>query len=171
MQLQLSQMIQIFIECRITVGCRWWVYGCVGCVWCLCALCVWRGVCGVRVVEVVDVRTFVLHEGVCPATRTVAPNSGGRTPGGKLPGLPPPLPRPDGGGQPWPCACAHGPKKSDPSTSNTGTSTSLSESQRQLRRLHSFLRCQDHPGTCRCTTTSMSTNPCPQAVSACNVRH
>ena len=22
-----------------------------------------------------------------------------------------PLPRPDGGGQPWPCACAHGPKK------------------------------------------------------------
>ena len=40
-----------------------------------------------------------------------APNSGGRTPGSKLPASPPPLPRPDGGGQPWPCACAHGPKK------------------------------------------------------------
>ena len=37
---------------------------------------------------------------------------GGRTPGSKLPASPPPLPRPDGGGQPWPCACAHGPKKS-----------------------------------------------------------
>ena len=28
-----------------------------------------------------------------------------------LPASPPPLPRPNGGGQPWPCACAHGPKK------------------------------------------------------------
>ena len=34
--------------------------------------------------------TFVLHEGVCPATRTLAPNSGGRTPGSKLPASPPP---------------------------------------------------------------------------------
>ena len=40
-----------------------------------------------------------------------APNSGGRTPGSKLPASPPSLPRPDGGGQNWPCACAHGPKK------------------------------------------------------------
>ena len=38
-------------------------------------------------------------------------NSGGRTPGSKLPASPPPLPRPDGLGNPWPCACAHGPKK------------------------------------------------------------
>ena len=29
-----------------------------------------------------------------------APNSGGRTPGSKLPASPPPLPRPDGGGEP-----------------------------------------------------------------------
>ena len=40
-----------------------------------------------------------------------ASNSGGRTPESKLPASPPPLPRPDGGGQPWPCTCAHGPKK------------------------------------------------------------
>ena len=44
----------------------------------------------VEVVEVV-VRTYVLHEGVCPATRTLAPNSGGRTPGSKLPASPPPV--------------------------------------------------------------------------------
>ena len=60
---------------------------------------------------VVVVLTFVLHEGVCPATRTLAPNSGGRTPGSKLPASPPPLPRPDGGGQPWSCTFVHGPKK------------------------------------------------------------
>ena len=40
-----------------------------------------------------------------------ATNSGGRTPGSKLPASPPPLLRPDGGGQPWPCTCVHGPKK------------------------------------------------------------
>ena len=66
----------------------------------------------VGVVVVVVVRTFVLHEGVCPATRTLAPNSGGRTPGSKLPASPPPLPRPDGGVQPWPCTCVHGPTSS-----------------------------------------------------------
>ena len=49
-------------------------------------------------------------------------------------------------------------KKTDPSTSSTGTSTTLSESQRQLRRLPSFLRCQDHPSTCRCRHV----NPCPR---------
>ena len=48
---------------------------------------------------VVVVRTFVLHEGVCPATRTLALDSGGRTPGSKLPASPPLLPRPDGGGR------------------------------------------------------------------------
>ena len=41
---------------------------------------------------VVVVRTFVLHEGVCPATRTLAPNLGGRTPGSKLPASPHPFP-------------------------------------------------------------------------------
>ena len=64
---------------------KWWW-------WCGADLCVTRG-------------------GVCPAMRTLAPNSGGRTPGSKLPASPPPLPRPDGGGQPWPCICVHGPKK------------------------------------------------------------
>ena len=38
MKLQLLQMIQILIECRIMVGACVWV--CVGFVWCLCALCV-----------------------------------------------------------------------------------------------------------------------------------
>ena len=38
-------------------------------------------------------------------------NLGGRTLGRKLPASPPPLPRPDGGGQPCPCTCVHGPKK------------------------------------------------------------
>ena len=52
------------------------------------------------VVVVVVVRTCVLHEGVCPATRTLAPNSGGRTPESKLPASPPPLPRPNGGRTP-----------------------------------------------------------------------
>ena len=42
----------------------------------------------VVVVVVVVVRTFVLHEGVCPTTRTLAPNSGGRTPGSQTPGVP-----------------------------------------------------------------------------------
>ena len=93
-------------------------------------------------------------------------NSGGRTPGSKLPASPPPLLRPNGGGQPWPCACAHGPKNSDPSTSQHGHVDTLPKNQRQLRRIHSLLHCQDYPVTCRCTTTSMSTNPCPQAVSA-----
>ena len=40
-----------------------------------------------------------------------ATNSGGRTPGSKLLASSPPLPRPDGGGNPWPCTCVHGPKK------------------------------------------------------------
>ena len=41
-----------------------------------------------------------------------ATNSGGRTPGSKLLASPPPLPRPDGGGNPWPCTCVHGPSSS-----------------------------------------------------------
>ena len=44
----------------------------------------------------------------------LAANSGGRTPGSKLPASPPPLPRPNGGGNPWPCTCVHGPKNSGP---------------------------------------------------------
>ena len=49
---------------------------------------------------------------LCRYKPTHATNSGGRTPGSKLPASPPPLLRPDGGGTPWPCACAQGPKKS-----------------------------------------------------------
>ena len=37
---------------------------------------------------------------------------GGRTPGSKLPASPPPLPLPDGMGNPWPCTCVHGPENS-----------------------------------------------------------
>ena len=40
-----------------------------------------------------------------------ATNSGGSTPGSKLPASPPLLSRPGGGGQPWPCTCVHGPEK------------------------------------------------------------
>ena len=29
----------------------------------------------------------------------------------QAPASPPPLPRPNGGGQPWPCTCVHGPEK------------------------------------------------------------
>ena len=56
----------------------------------------------VVVVVVVVVRTCVLHESVCPFPCAHASNSGGRTPGSKLPASPPPLPRPNGGGQPGP---------------------------------------------------------------------
>ena len=38
------------------------------------------------VAVVVVVRTCVLHEGVCPAKRTVAPNYGGRVPVDTTPG-------------------------------------------------------------------------------------
>ena len=69
MKLQLLQMIQILIERRIMVGCRWWVYVCVGFVWCLCALCVRCGMCGVRVVCCACVLSVcvcgVCAEGVC----------------------------------------------------------------------------------------------------------
>ena len=41
-----------------------------------------------------------LENGVCPGAFLHASNSGGRTPGSKLAASPPPLPRPDGGGQP-----------------------------------------------------------------------
>ena len=49
---------------------------------------------------------------LCRYAPTHATNSGGRTPGSKLPASPPPLPRPNGGGNPWPCTCVHGPNNS-----------------------------------------------------------
>ena len=55
---------------------------------------------------------------------------GGRTPGSKLPASPPPLLRPDGGGQPWPCTCVHGPKnyvEASTCCTTTGMSPSLSK--------------------------------------------
>ena len=45
MKLQLLQMIQIVIECKIMVGCRWWVYVCVGCAVFVCIVCGEGGVC------------------------------------------------------------------------------------------------------------------------------
>ena len=86
-------------------------------------------------------RTFVLHEGVCPATRTHAPNSGGRTPGSKLPASPPSLPRPDGGGQPWPCPCVHDPKKS---TRQRACHQPVQETMPNAE-LPQFLHCLDQP--------------------------
>ena len=47
-----------------------------------------------------------------PCLSSVVPTCsqfGGRTRGSKLPASPPPLPRPNGVGQPRPCACAQGP--------------------------------------------------------------
>ena len=57
-------------------------------------------------------------------------NLGGRTPGSKLPASPPPLLRPNGGGQPWPCACAQSPTKTRAqhlSLNTTGMSTTRSK--------------------------------------------
>ena len=49
----------------------------------------------------------------------------------QAPGVPPPLHRPNGGGQPWPCTWAHGPKKSSQSMSaNCGASTVTALSRR-----------------------------------------
>ena len=53
--------------------------------------------CGVHEVYVVQ---MMKNEPCLSGSRLSAPNSGGRTPGSKLPESPPPLPRPDGGGTP-----------------------------------------------------------------------
>ena len=39
MELRKLQMIPIFIECRIMVGCRWWVYLCGFCLVFVCIVC------------------------------------------------------------------------------------------------------------------------------------
>ena len=62
--------------------------------------------------------------------------------GVKLPASPPPLPRPDGGGQPWPCACAHGPKKS---TRQRACHQPVQETM-PTAELPLFLHCLDQPG-------------------------
>ena len=61
-----------------------------------------------------------------------APNSGGRTPGSKLPASPPPLPRPDGGGT-LAVYLLYTALKNKP------------VDECQLRILHSVLHCLDHP--------------------------
>ena len=66
-------------------------------------------------------------------------NSGGRTPGSKLPASPPPLPRPDGGGNPWPCTCVHGPSSSGhtmDSTIRSETSTITRHGDASTRTAH-----------------------------------
>ena len=102
-------------------------------------VCVWWCVCGVVVCVVLVCGGVCVvcggsddsrHERVCPGKRADdATNSGGRTPGSKLPASPPPLPRPDGWGTPGrvPVYTA---KKVNPSTDEqhlwsctTGTST------------------------------------------------
>ena len=85
----------VYMWCVVLVLC---VY-----MWC-CVLCV-HVVCGVGGACGSD---CVLHEGVCPATRTHAPNWVAEHLGASSR---PPLLRPDGGGNPWPCTCVHGPKK------------------------------------------------------------
>ena len=48
----------------------------------------------------------------------------------QAPGVPPPLPRPDGGGNPWPCTCVHGPTSSRHARSSTiGSETSTRTSR------------------------------------------
>ena len=176
----------------IVVGCGWLVVGggwWVGGVWwvCWCGCWCWCGCFGgcfggVVVVVVVVVRTFVLHERVCPATRTLAPNSGGRTPGSKLPASPPPLP-PWWRGSTRPCTCVQGTKNyviilvqelllhvwtRAQSGTTTGMPTSLSkksgpmehhEDELHLRHLH----CDAHQdqGNCRCTQRARQL--CPRA--------
>ena len=70
--------------CVVCVVCVWCVCGVCGvvCVWCVCGVCV-CGVCGTN-----DSR---YGESVL-ARADDASNSGGRTPGSKLPPSPPPLP-------------------------------------------------------------------------------
>ena len=115
------------------------------------------------VVVVVVVRTCVLHECVCPFTCAHASNSGGRTPGSKLPASPPPLPRPDGGGQPWPCAYAQSPKTSclmqKTPTCNCGIS--------MVRRTMGTRLCVTtrKNGTCRPAQRGHQ-SPCPRTATA-----
>ena len=65
----------------------------------------------------------------------------GRTPGSKPPASPPPLPRPDGGGQPWPCTCVHGPKKSDTPAGMSSTCPKDNANCENPQNLH----CLDQP--------------------------
>ena len=109
---------------------------------------------------------------VCPYIPTVAPNSGGRTPGSKLPASPPPLPRPDGGGQPWPCACAHGPEKEAPSAHQrvdelplmphtTGTSTTMPMYCNQAAKRCNCGSSTVSPQTYTCVAAQTALRPMP----------
>ena len=60
---------------------------------------------------------------------------GGRTPGSKLPASPPPLPRPDGGGNPLPYTCVHGPSSSRHAMNST-VRRETSTNTRHERRKH-----------------------------------
>ena len=59
----------------------------------------------------------------------------------QAPGVPPPLPRSDGGGQPWPCTCIHGPKKS---TRQRACHQPVQETM-PTAELPQFLHCLDQP--------------------------
>ena len=58
----------------------------------------------------------------------------------QLPASPPPLPRPNGGGNPWPCTCVHGPKNSSRhamnSTIRSETSTITRQGDESTRAAH-----------------------------------
>ena len=75
-----------------------------------CVLCGGCGGCGADV---------MYDTCLCRYAPTHATNSGGRTPGSKLPASPPHLPHPDGRGNPWPCTCVHGPKNSSRQSTNS----------------------------------------------------
>ena len=76
---------------------------------------------------VVVVRTMVYDDNVYPWPPMHATNSGGRTPGSKLPASPSPLLRPDGGGQTLALCLCTGPYQHHTSPKlHTGTSITLS---------------------------------------------
>ena len=98
----------VHVAC-VVCGLCVYMWCCVWCWWCVGCACTCGVVCGVGGTNDSQHGESVL------ARADDATNSGGRTPGSKLPASPPPLPRPDGGGTPGrvPVYTA---KKANPST-------------------------------------------------------
>ena len=104
---------------------------------------------------------------------------GGRTLGSKPPASPPPLPRPNGGSQPWPCTCVHGPKKSTrqrachqpvQDNANCGTPQNLHclDQPRHLS-LHNNRHVNDsvQHRSCNCGISTVSSQNAPRACRTC----
>ena len=125
----------------------WWWVGVGDGGWVLGVWDGWVGRGGVVVVVVVVVvgGADVMYDTcLCRYAPTHATNSGGRTPGSKLPASPPPLPRRDGGGTPGrvPVYTAQKATRRHATNCNCGD-------------LRSFLHVKT--SNCHCTSTGMST--------------